>query len=516
MDRTPRGPARPRPDAQGEKLAAVLRICRELGSERDLARLLDLIAGEAARLLDADRASIFLLDRETNELWSQVALGSEPIRFDASLGIAGAVVATGETVNASEVASDPRFYRGVDARRGYRTRSLLAVPLRDHQGEIVGAFEVLNRREGAFDGADEEILTALAAQAGVAIETAQLFDELRRHRDRLLAENTQLRREVERQQGPRAIVGTSARVRAIVELVEQIRDAPVDVLVTGESGTGKELYARALHFGSARAAGPFVALNCAALPENLVESELFGIEKGTATGVAERIGRIEEATGGTLFLDEIGDLSLTSQAKILRALQERVVERVGGRKRIPVDVRVVAATHRDLEAEIRTGRFREDLYYRLRVVHIETPPLRELREDLPHLADHFLEKACRELGREPKRLAPEALACLAGYPWPGNVRELENEVKRLVAVCPRRVIQPDDLSPRIRKAPAAPPAGGGSLHEAVAGLEQRMIRDALRATGGSQAGTARALGLSRQGLIKKLKRYGIGPEEGRR
>ncbi len=512
------GPAPAPLPSLGERLPAILLLCQRLNAERDLPALLDLLAREAARLLGAERASIFLLDRERMELETRVALGSEPIRFDARQGAAGAAALRGETVNIRDTRKDARFYSGVDATLGYRTRNLLAVPLSTHEGEIIGAFEVLNRRRGAFGPEDEKFLRALAAQAGVAIETARLVSELQSHRDRLLSENVQLRKEVRGRFSPDGILGTSARIQQIVRTIGQIRDTSVDVLITGESGTGKELVARAIHYSSPRAAAPLVVLNCAALPESLVESELFGIERGVATGVERRPGKFEVAHGGTLFLDEIGELSSSGQAKILRALQERVVERVGGRRPIAVDVRVVAATNKRLEAEVERGAFRTDLFYRLNVVRIETVPLREIPSDIPVLASHFLARLCRELRRPAKALGAGALRHLARYPWPGNVRELENEMKRLAVLAPGRVVEASDLSENVRAGarpgapapgPFEPAAAGGSLPAAVEALERRMLAAALAATNGNQVHAARSLGVSRQGLIKKLKRHGL-------
>ncbi|MBI5198132.1 MAG: sigma 54-interacting transcriptional regulator, partial [Nitrospirae bacterium] len=391
MDDTGR-PASRMEDHPGEKLLALLNICQKMNSERDLSTLLDLITREAAKLMHSDRASIFLLDKEKNELWSQVALGSEPIRFDAGKGIAGTVVRTGETIHIKDARNDPRFFSGIDKQKGYHTRNILAVPLRNHNGETVGAFEALNKRDGTFDQEDEALLKALAAQAAIAIETVQWTQELAWHRDQLLVENNQLWKEVEGRFSTQNIIGTGEKIQRILGLIRQISDSTLNVLITGESGTGKEMVARAIHYNSPRSRRPFVALNCAALPESLVESELFGIEKGVATGVEQRIGKFQEADGSTLFLDEIGDLSGTAQAKILRVLQDGVIERVGGRKTIQVDVRILAATHKDLEAEIRKGNFREDLYSRLRVIPIHTPALREIREDIPLLANYFLSK----------------------------------------------------------------------------------------------------------------------------
>ncbi|MGH7792139.1 MAG: sigma 54-interacting transcriptional regulator, partial [Thermodesulfobacteriota bacterium] len=329
-----------------DKLLAILKISQRINSERDLAALLNLIAQEATRLMEADRATIFLLDREKLELWSIVTLDSEPIRFDARLGLAGAAALTGQTISVEDAYEDPRFYKEIDEYTGYHTQSLLVMPLSKNEGEIIGTFQILNKKSGTFNKEDEEILKALAEQVVIAIETAHLVEELKRHRGQLIEENSQLWKEVKGKFSAQNILGMSRRIQDVVRLIEQISDTSVDVLVTGQSGTGKELAAKAIHYNSSRSHSPFVALNSAALPENLVETELFGIEKGVATGVDRRIGKFEAANGGTFFLDEIGDLSLLAQAKILRVLQERVIERVGGRKAVPVDVRIIAATYK--------------------------------------------------------------------------------------------------------------------------------------------------------------------------
>jgi Nif-specific regulatory protein len=496
-----------------ERLAAILAISQKMNSQRDLSSLLDLIAREATSLLDCERASIFLLDRERNELWSKVALGSDEIlRFDARRGIAGNTALTGNTINVRDAYSDPRFYNAIDDQTGYRTRTVLAVAVRNQHGEIIGAFETLNKRSGTFSARDEESLIALASHAAVAIETAQLIGELRRNQDELTQQNAHLWREVENRYATHGIIGTGQRIQQIVRLVERIRDSVVNVLITGESGTGKELIAKALHYNSPRARRPFVALNCAALPETLLESELFGIEKGVATGVDSRLGQFQKADGGTLFLDEIGDLSLTAQAKILRVLQERVLERVGGRHSIPVDVRLLAATNKDLEAEIGKGCFREDLYYRIKVIHVHMPPLREIREEIPLLANHFLKEYCRETARS-LAFAPEVMRKLVSAPWPGNVRQLRNEVMRLAACARLNLIQEEDLwegtANAGREQLTIQPVKLQSLKKAVIEMEQRMITEALRETRNNQQQAARLLGLSRQGLINKMKRYAI-------
>src|SRR5262245_14306011 len=408
-------------DRLHEKLAAILKISQQMNSERNLGALLDLVAREAARLLDADRASIFLLDREHMELWSKIALGSDDIlRFDARKGLAGSAALTGRVVNVNDAYNDPRFNSELDSQTGYRTRNLLAVPLQNLiDVEVVGAFEVLNKRQGNFDEEDEEVLKSLAAQSAIAIQTARSIGELTK-------ENAHLWHEVEGQYARRRIIGNSPKIQSVLQLIERIRDSSVNVLISGESGTGKDLIAKALHYSSRRARRPLVALNCAALPESLVESELFGIEKGVATGVNSRVGHFQAADGGTLFLDEIGDLSLAAQAKILRVLEAKVVDRVGGRTSIPVDVRLLTASNKDLEAEIKKNNFREDLYYRLKVLHIRMPSLREIREDIPLLANHFLVECCRDSGKH-LELSQGVLRRMMEREWPGNVRQLQNE-----------------------------------------------------------------------------------------
>jgi Nif-specific regulatory protein len=422
------------------------------------------------------------------------------------------VTMTGQTFNVEDAQRDPQFYKEIDSRSGYYTRNLLAVPLRNHEGEILGTFEVLNKKIGSFNKDDEEILKALAAQAAIAIETAQLVEVMKRNRDQLQEENAQLWREVEGRFATQNILGTTEKIRAVLRLIDQISNSSVNVLITGESGTGKELAAKAIHYKGLRARKPFVALNCAALPESLVESELFGIERGVATGVERRLGKFEAADGGTLFLDEIGDLSLTAQAKLLRVLQERVVEHVGGRKPIPVDVRVLSATNKNLEAEIQKGTFRQDLYYRLNVIHIQMPPLREIREDIPGLASYLLANYCREMKREPVNLSPEAASACMNYPWPGNVRELENEMRRLVLSVPANTVAKQDLSEAIRRSgtEVAPSSSTPRfLKDVISEIEKRMIQEALQQTKQNQLHAAKTLGLSRHGLIKKMKRYAI-------
>ena len=502
-----------------DRFVTLLDICQRINSEKNFDELLNIIASEAAKLVDAERATIFLLDEEKGEIWAKVALGeSSIIRFDSRLGIAGAVVKTGKTMTVEDAYNSPLFYAGIDSLTGFRTRNILCVPIHNFRGQVLGVFQVLNKRDGRFSPQDDQFVEALAAQAAVALENARQLMMLEEKQKELIEENQILRHEVEERFSSRNILGTSRRIDEIRSLIEKVAATTVSSLITGENGTGKELAARAIHYGSSRRNGPFVAVNCAALPESLLEAELFGIEKGVATGVERRVGRIESASGGTLFLDEIGDLSLTAQAKLLRVLQEREVEWVGGRTPVSVDIRLVAATNRDLAAEIEDARFRQDLFFRLNVVHLKMPALREIRTDIPLLAKHFLSKHAAEIGTEAKGFSETAMRLFGSYDWPGNVRELDNEVKRAMVLSDGAQIQAEDLSESVRAGALIstsedgkvdPTNDGKKLKERVTVLEIQMIRDALVQTEGDRRRAAKLLGLSHQGLINKVKRYGL-------
>jgi len=496
-----------------QPLSAILSQCQQMAAKREIPDLLAMIVRSAATLLESEGASILLYDRERCELWSQVTLDGVSIRFDARLGIAGSALMNGTVINVSNAQEDTRFYDKIDQRTKKPTQSILAIPLKTNAGEPLGVFSVLNKKSGIFTHRDQEIGEALATQAALALETEQMVQALQQQHAQLSQENAQLWREMEERPPTQELIGTSLKMQNVVRLIDQIRDSLVDVLITGESGTGKELVARAIHYSSLRARRPFLALNCAALPGNLLESELFGIERGVATGVDQRVGRFEQADGGTLFLDEIGDLSLEAQAKILRALQERVLERVGGRTSIPLDVRIISATNKDLEAAFKKGTFREDLYFRLKIIHIQTPALREIPEDIPLLATYFLNKYCQEMGKDLKKFSSSAMLQLQSYHWPGNTRELEHEAHRLVVMVRRPIITERDLEETIQQANSEPgmnvSLGPQPLKVSMNTFEKRVILEALEACQFHQIRTAEKLGISRQGLIKKLRRYKI-------
>ena len=483
-------------------------------SERELAPLMNLLTREIKELIRADLVSVFGFDRDRCELRSYLSADNQEIRFDARLGVAGAVAMRGETINIEDAPNHPLFFTVVDSRTGYRTETVLAVPIKNVHEEVIGVCEGINKRGGPFTNDDVEILEAFAAHAANAIETALLIDTLKKERSKKEPKDELEQKTEIGQTHLRNIVGMSPQIQAIVRLIDQIRDSSVDVLIQGESGTGKELVASALHFNSPRFNQPFVALNCASLAENLVETELYGIEKGVATGVDRRTGKFELANGGTLFLDEIGDLSLSAQAKILRVLQERMVDRVGGQKTIPIDVRIIAATNKNLERAINEHSFREDLYYRLKVVRIQTAPLREIAQDIPIIAKHFLKTHCVNMKIAAKEFTAGAVKQMQAYAWPGNARQLENEVKRLVASVRGPLISDEQLDlPRETTEPAGQDNeisyDGKTIDEVINAIERRMVEDALKKHHWNKQKAAQELGLSRQGLGKKLKRLGI-------
>jgi two-component system response regulator PilR (NtrC family) len=337
----------------------------------------------------------------------------------------------------------------------------------------------------------------------------------------LASENARLKLELRSERQQRQLVGNSPRMQQVYEMITRIAATKTNVLIAGESGTGKELVARAVHAESDRAEAPFVALNCAAIPENLLESELFGHVKGAFTGaVGNKAGLFEMADNGTLFLDEVGELSLPLQVKLLRALQEKTIRRVGGTSDRRVDVRIIAATNRKLEEEVAAGRFREDLYYRLNVIQLELPPLRERMEDLPLLVHHFVEKCSRELGKSVRGLSEEAMACLRAHAWPGNVRELENGIERAVALSRTELIEAEALPPSVRQQAEERPVarllqGNVDLDNLVADYERGLLLDALKRSGGVKKRAAQFLGISFRSFRYRLEKLGLEDDPGR-
>jgi transcriptional regulator with GAF, ATPase, and Fis domain len=495
-----------------------------IAGEVELDDLLATFAARVARALGADRATLWLIDAATGEIRSRVATLPElpELRVPASHGIVGHVAATGELVSVHDAASDPRWGGEALAREiGYHTTSILTAPI-VRRGQIRGVLQVLNKRDGTFTPRDEDFARVLAEQIGRALDYTTLRGE-----------------DAQRGMTVRGrfnhVIGRSPAMAAVYEMIVKAAQTDATVLLHGETGTGKGLLARAIHVNSARRDAPFVHVDCTTLPAALVESELFGHERGAYTGADSRVlGKVEAANGGTLFLDEIGELPLPLQAKLLRFVQERQFERIGGRETLTADVRLVAATNRDLEAMSAQGQFRSDLFYRLRVVEIETPPLRRRgSEDINDLADHFVQQLSRRYRKGPLRLADSARTALVTYPWPGNVRELENTIERAVVLASGSTIGSKELALEARKTsqigiPVAAISAASSTTIPVqteqiisstsvtgdimlpSGLsleeaERRYARAILEREGGNQSAAARALGISRNKLARLLR-----------
>jgi Nif-specific regulatory protein len=480
-----------------------------LQSEIDVDVLMTRIVDLIASAMDADRATLFLVDRERSEIYSKVAHLPEidEIRLPVGQGIAGHVAATGRPISSLDAHADRRFFVEVDAATGYTTRSLLAVPIFAHGQDdeadgpraVVGVLEALNKRaDDHFSNADLQLLEALGEQVSEALALTHLDDS----RVRPVKYNK--------------IVGASPSMHTIYQAMSSAAATDATVLILGESGTGKERVARAIHVNGRRADAPFVKVDCAAIPEGLIEAELFGHERGAFTG-ADRLvyGKCELASGGTLFLDEIGEMPLALQAKLLRFVQDRELERVGGREVIKADVRVVAATNRDLEEAVRRGAFRTDLFYRIKVVEMRMPPLRERGPgDIVLLARHFLSVYSRKHARPARSFDSAAIAMLTGYAWPGNIRELEHCIESAVVFCRNRVVMPSHLSLPHDPGEAAEWDEAIAQDSVPSGLtlddvERRYILRTLAECDGNRTRTADALGIGRNTLVRKLKRYGI-------
>jgi len=538
-----------------EDLTRLTTTLRALASETDVKKLLSLIVDQVISLTGAERGFLILRKDAKFEMVAARTLDRENVRrpgLKISRAVADEVARTGKPLLTTNAQADARL-RGSKSVTGMKLRSVLCVPLAA-RGRFLGFLYVDHRfEEGTFQHGDVGYVAAFADQAAVALEDMRLVAELRertaeleRSHERIEELNRLLEERVDRQQreldevrtllrdrGDRPlkyeyenIVGRSAAMRDVLRLVDHVTDTSMPVLILGESGTGKELIARAIHANGPRAAEAFVTENCAAIPESLLESALFGHVRGAFTGAdRERTGLFEMADGGTLFLDEIGDLPLTTQVKLLRVLETGELRPVGGKDTVTVDVRVLSATHRDLAAMVEEGTFRRDLYYRIHVLEVRLPPLRERREDIPELVVHFLSQQAGlsqqarlsqpEVVAEPKTITDEALALLIGYGWPGNVRQLRNEVLRAVALS-GHVIVPEVLSAEIRDVSvpiAAASAGVRPLREvvqeAVDLVERRAVLAALRRAGWKKADAARLLEVSRPTLDAKMKRFEI-------
>jgi Nif-specific regulatory protein len=457
--------------------------------------------------------AIFLCDEDGKALEMSASIGYPPdvaqTKYTIGEGLTGRIVNTGKPIIVPQVSKEPMFLNRMSSWNPEKDKELsfIGVPIvLDYKtlGVLIVNLPYNPKRD--FDST----LKFLMLVASALLQPIRVRHVIREEREKLLNENVALKQKLQEEHSFHNIIGNSHEMRDVYEQVAQVARTNTTVLLRGESGTGKELIAEAIHYNSFRAEKAFIRVNCAAIPENLIESEFFGYEKGAFTGaVSSKKGRFELADGGTIFLDEVGELSQMTQVKLLRALQEQEFERVGGTKTLQVDVRVIAATNSDLEANMAQGKFREDLFYRLNVFAIFLPPLRDRRTDILLLADHFMLKYGRRHGKAIKRISTPAIDMLMRYHWPGNVRELENCIERAVLVCEDQVIHSYHLPPTLQTAESSNTVPRLTLAAAVSAYEKELIQDALKSTRGNRAKAARLLDTTERILGYKISNYKI-------
>ncbi|ACI21443.1 MULTISPECIES: sigma-54 interaction domain-containing protein [Thermodesulfovibrio] len=491
------------------ELKALFEVSRVLTSSFDLAQNLYSVLEILSKELDMRRGSIFIFDKKTEEISIVAAYGltQEEMsrgRYRIGEGIVGKVIETGLPMFIPDIEKEPQFLNKTGSRPNKKGISFLCVPIRieDEILGVISADRIYAEEQGDVDD-DLRVLSVVASLIGQFIK---LWESYKIMED----ENIILRAQLKDRYNFPNLVGQSPSFQAVLKTVMKVASTDATVLLFGESGTGKELIAKTIHFQSKRAKGPFVAINCAAIPENLLEAELFGSEKGAFTGAVKRIGKFEQANGGTIFLDEIAELPLSLQPKLLRVLQERTVEPLGSSKTIRVDVRLISATNKDLSEEIRKGNFREDLFWRLNVIPIYIPPLRERKEDIPLLVEYYLKSFCN-IYRKSVSIDEEALKVLVSYDWPGNVRELANTIERLVVMTESSKIKVYDLPDTVRGVFKLKPYSLGDLKlpTEVEELERIRIMDTLPKFNFNIRKTAQALGLTERQLNYRIKKYGI-------
>jgi len=491
-------------------------ISKAFAESLDLEDTLKSILKSLDAYLKLRRGTITLLDPETETIRIKVAhgLSRKSTRlgtYKVGEGITGLVVETGKEIVVPDISKDPRFlYRTGSRKAGDKKIAFFCVPVK-LEGKTIGALSVDKEAGTRHDfEANVRLLNVIATMVAQAVKLNKLVESDRKH---LRDENIRLRQELKKQFAVHNMVGTSNAMKEVYRLIEQVADSNATVLIRGESGTGKDLVAHAIHYNSPRAGKPFVKVNCIALPGTLLESELFGHEKGAFTGATERkLGRFEIAHGGTIFLDEIGDFPLDLQVKLLRVIQFKEFERLGSHETIKTNVRIIVATNKNLEEQIEQKLFREDLYYRINVFPIYLPPLRERKDDVMLLADYFLEKYARENNKAISRISTPAIDLLTSYHWPGNIRELENCIERAVLLCDGDVIRSEHLPPSLQKINQSESVARRSLTEIIANTEKELIVDALKKSGGRQRKAAKELGITERMLGYKIRKYGIHPK----
>lgn len=503
------------------EMTALYEISKLLGSSLNLRSNLRGVMRMLSEYLDMKRGTVALRDNNEVSIIAAHGMTEEEIRrgrYKLGEGIIGQVAKHGSPIVIPNIGEEPFFLNRTGARKTIRKENIafLCVPVK-FKNSVLGVLSV-DRLFGSAGVSFEEDVRLLKIIASLIAQSVRLHQEIENEREAFLEEKENLKQQLKGKYTIKNIIGNSDRMQEVFESIHKVAPSKANVLLRGESGTGKELMAKAIHYMSPRAQGPFIKFNCASIPEGLLESELFGHEKGAFTGaMAARKGRFELADGGTIFLDEIGDLPIGLQPKILRVLQEKEFERVGGEKTLKVDVRLIAATSRNLEELVSSNRFREDLYYRLNVVPIFLPSLREKREDIPLLVEYFLKKYNQD-NQKSVAITPEALNSFLGYDWPGNVRELENTIERLVVMSGGPLINQSDLPLNIREQLLRARYAvqmKDALPSAIEDIERTKIIDALKKTGWIQAKAARLLGLTPRQIGYKMKKYRLqnaGPE----
>ena len=498
-----------------EELLSLLTASHQLVSHLDLDEALERILQEAAGVVHAQSCSVILKDQTFDEFYFYAASGPhrsqlKKSRFDATRGIAGRVLRSGSPATVDDAKRDPDHYAGIDAETGVETHALICVPLKA-EGRTIGVLEAVNSlRHGRFSERDMQMLALFADFAGCAIQNARTFEQKR-------LECQGFRSAAER---GKLCMGRSDAMQQVWDVAARAAATKCTILITGESGVGKEVVASYIHQKSPRSDKPFICVNCAAIDENLLNSELFGHEKGAFTGAMERrIGRFEMAHSGTLFLDEITECCPATQARLLRVLQGQAFERIGGSTTIRTDARIIASSNADIQAAIRERRFREDLFHRLNVVNIDVPPLRVRPDDIAELVEHFVASFALGLNRRPVAFDPEAMDVVERYEWPGNVRELRNLIERVMVLHPGDRATRQDLlgfmqtiaaakdteTPAVSPESTDRPAGAPSLWDE----EKRMIEAALAGHKWNQTHAARALGITRHHLRYRIKKFGL-------
>ncbi len=503
---------KPKPD----EINCLYEVTKAMHGTLDLRKALYKVLDLMVEHLGMNRGAISLLNPETSEIHIEVAHGISSTemtkgRYRLGEGVTGRVIETGRPMAIPRLTDEPLFLD----RTGARSRidkskiAFICVPIKEGR-RVIGALSVDRLFEE--ESSPKEDLRLLSVISSLIAQKVVILEEINLEKVKLQRENIRLRKELTKKYSFSNIIGNSRKMQEVFHLINQVAKSNANVLLLGESGTGKELVANAIHYNSLRSSKPLVKVNCAALPGNLVEAELFGYEKGAFTGASQqKPGKFEMANNGTVFLDEVGALLLESQGKLLRVLQEMELERVGGTRVIKIDVRIIAATNKDLAEAVESGAFREDLFYRLNVYPIYIPPLREREADLLLLADYFLEKYAEEYGKSVKRISTPAIDALTRYHWPGNVRELENCIERAVLLCDDKVIHSYHLPLTLQTAEDTDTKHARSLVEVVARFEKDLLIDALKSSRGNIRQAANALETTERIFGYKVKKYNITP-----